>query len=645
VTACLLTAGSAFATGGACPSGAGYLTSAGNLSALSSFGVTSCYYIAANGSDSNSGTSTSSPWAHAPGMPSCTGNCAAITPAAGEGFIFRGGDSWDRSNFGMNWSWPGTSGHRIYLGVDSTWFSGSAWTRPIFDCGGTNCGGGNMVTLNETNAARTAGAPYVTLDDIEFKGMFTTNTSGAAPSHIQACAPDDVIMRVYIHGWSHAAGMTANPVLNGINMGCGAPQGVAGSSIHDNVIDGSDTSKDMLFGIDGNMVNVYDNYVAYVNTGIDGSFDTAHDNLVEYLQPCLFGCHQDGIYQQGPSYDMSHSLEYNNVVRHSTWSTSGGAVKLWYMGNIGSDYTGTGYVFNNVLYDNLAGNLFDSMGHNAINYGKLYVFNNSIQSGTDSAPGGDPISGDNGNRGGTAVIDQYGNHLISSASSTFNCNHFTCSADHDLLQTLSVANGEGYFDTSTYALEPPASCTASTCSTVGAGLNEQALCTAIAAFDPVAGKACQKDTTYACAYNESKHTVSCPARNPAPRPNGAWDVGAYQAAGGSAGTGAGGAAGAAGTSGSGGSITSGGTGGSLSAGGSAGSSISAGGSTAGTSSTAGGSAGANGANTSGNSGSCGCTAPGRKPVGSGALALLSWLGLVVLRRRRARLRIQATVRS
>ena len=38
------------------------------------------YYIAANGSDSNNGTSKTTPWLHAPGMPNCTSNCACDDP-------------------------------------------------------------------------------------------------------------------------------------------------------------------------------------------------------------------------------------------------------------------------------------------------------------------------------------------------------------------------------------------------------------------------------------------------------------------------------------------------------------------------------------------------------------------------------------
>lgn len=116
------------------------------------------YYVAANGSDSNNGTSESSPWQHAPGMTNCTANCAAKTPQPGDSFIFRGGDAWHRSAnvndandvaMGGTWNWtwsgsglgvtcnyPSATSTCIYLGVDTTtpWYNssvcGSSFCRP-----------------------------------------------------------------------------------------------------------------------------------------------------------------------------------------------------------------------------------------------------------------------------------------------------------------------------------------------------------------------------------------------------------------------------------------------------------------------------------------------------------------------------------
>ena len=173
--ACILSAGRAFAAGGACPSGANYTNPAnpaGSLVTLSSLGVTvGCYYISATTpsggvapSDSNTGTDELHPWLHAPGMANCSSNCAAVnfsqgTQLAGIGFIFHGGDTY---HFGQNtgdytggvWEWNpssggpyGTASHPIYLGVDPGWYSGGAWARPIFTADNSLCNSGTTGTM------------------------------------------------------------------------------------------------------------------------------------------------------------------------------------------------------------------------------------------------------------------------------------------------------------------------------------------------------------------------------------------------------------------------------------------------------------------------------------------------------------------
>jgi hypothetical protein len=114
------------------------------------------YYIAANGSDSNNGTSEASAWQHAPGMPACSNTCAGVTPQPGDIFIFRGGDAWHRSNTsatdnsanvytGGEWDWtwsgnslgtncnyPTTVSTCITLEGDGVWYNSSV-------CGASYC--------------------------------------------------------------------------------------------------------------------------------------------------------------------------------------------------------------------------------------------------------------------------------------------------------------------------------------------------------------------------------------------------------------------------------------------------------------------------------------------------------------------------
>lgn len=151
---------------------------------------TTHYISSATGSDSNSGTSEGSPWAHLPGMPAATSNAAAYSAVAGDQFILRGCDVWyntpGTSNFPIQLNHGGTFGNSIYIGVDKTWYNvtncPTTWNRPIFDghtsgassvgtqMGGTTSGcpaGGNMfVQFSASN---------ITLDWIEMRNLFYHN--------------------------------------------------------------------------------------------------------------------------------------------------------------------------------------------------------------------------------------------------------------------------------------------------------------------------------------------------------------------------------------------------------------------------------------------------------------------------------------
>lgn len=82
------------------------------------------YYVDyANGVDTNSGTSTSTPWKHAPGMLGCSNTCLSITPASGDIFYLKGNVTWPNASLGWLMSWNGTSGNPIYFGVLSSYFA------------------------------------------------------------------------------------------------------------------------------------------------------------------------------------------------------------------------------------------------------------------------------------------------------------------------------------------------------------------------------------------------------------------------------------------------------------------------------------------------------------------------------------------
>jgi hypothetical protein len=515
---CFLCAGRAFAAGGTCPSGANY-SGAAPFSAnatLGSLGVTTCYFVAANGSDSNDGASESTPWAHLPGMPTCTGNCGAHTPTAGEGYILRGGDTWNGSNFGFRWSWSGSASNPIYIGVDQGWYSGGSWSRPIWTCGGASCTGGSTTYYFVSNAS------YFSLDNIELTGLYSNAQGFGGAEYIYACGRYQIYENLYAHGWSHNPAITSSVAGQMFDSGCGT--NTTGMTFRYIVADGSDTSQDMMSVISLSAPNAYGNYFRYVSSGINACGDNWHDNVVEYLVNSIGGSHQDGLYNYGNCYS-STVVMYNNMVRNTNFPGSGGSVKFWISGL--APNTATFYVFNNVLYNDLPGNMVDMGGHFANPYGTVYFFNNTIDCGTDSTPGGCLI-GDNGNTGGSMTIHLSGNHWITTGPILSCLKTYECTETGDLLQTLSQAKSQGYTDSSPFAFQPTTA-SGSTITAAGAAATAArlSLCTTIGLVDASAGTACQSDTTYACTYNTMNHSVQCPARETIARaaePN----IGAYQ---------------------------------------------------------------------------------------------------------------------
>ena len=526
LVACLLYAGSAFAAGGTCPSGANYWdanvkANENTLVTLSSLGINSCYYISNTiGSDTDyDGTQETisgshGPWAHLPGMPTCTGNCAAHTPAAGEGYIIRGGDTWGNANLGIKWNWGGTSSAPIYIGVDPAWYSGDSWARPMFTCGGSPCAN---TSLGQYMLFINGPAPkgsYVTFDNIEWTGW---HQKGGYSPVIFVGSDHDIVENSYFHGWSRDSGETLDAgteiffsYIASPTLGASA---VAGSTFRYNVVDGSDTTKDMMTGVTS-AENVYNNVFNYLVVGIHGQLTNVHGNLVENVvysyQQINGGNHCDGIFMFSAFSNTQPFTQYmyNNVV-HDTVSGCG---ILW-LSTFTTCPSCVGYAFNNVDY-NILGFGSITVG-NHISYGSTgtyYVFNNSL-----SQSGGACIANsDNGSPGRS--ITYYGNnHCIGNASLICSGGGTTCvNSGTNLAQSAAQANKYGYSTTEQYLFSP----IAGNSPTVGAGTNFSSMCSTIPDM-------CS-DTSYP-TYDQMAHVVVMRAVVPRPAGGaGAWDIGAFE---------------------------------------------------------------------------------------------------------------------
>jgi hypothetical protein len=567
----------AFAAGGSCPSGANYLNPATNtLVTLSSLGITNCYYVAANGNDSNTGTDESHPWVDAPMMPNCSSSCATVQNQnngipPGTGLILRGGDTWHFGNSsaspytGGTWDFNvspypmGNSTNPIYVGVDQTWYSGGSWARPVLTADNPLCNGNTLgsncfsgtdsygqtyyyvntcayQTGSTNNMIDVSGLSYYVIDNLEMTGLCLSapgQTQGYSTYIRYGCVCNSgcsggiplILTNNYIHGASHlkyaapngSTGCTAGTVCFNLWAFQGSViNSSVGETIQKNVVDFADSDpvgEGLCFG---GFYNAAYNVFRYTTQCLPNPLHLFHDNLYEYF---FENGHSNLLEDIGESTGVN--AVYNNVFRHvEAQITSGGGAFLWLAPPAS---TTTDYIFNNLAYDvgNLEYlNIGGTAGNNA--QGSYTFFNDTWQSNNAQ-----PILRCDTYKNG-AVTDT-NNHYIDDQNYILGpCSTLTSTTD--LLMSNSTATNDGYTSSQTYAYSP----TSSGSPTVGTGTNENAsngaYCSALSTAGlSAAATACQSDLTYACSYAGNGAPPVCPARTVTARPpSGAWDIGAYE---------------------------------------------------------------------------------------------------------------------
>jgi hypothetical protein len=453
--------------------------------------ATTYYVDFSSGNDSYSGTSKSDPWQHAPGMYSCTANCGAADPQPGDSFIFKGGVTWPNASFPITWKWSGTSSAPIYIGVDKTWYTGSSWTRPIWDAGGAP-----MNNLSSTNQAfvNINGYSYVIFDNFEMKGFNWNNNSITGGCIGTAGSTYITVENVYVHRWTHTGSATAS--YFNCFYGDTNPPFALGSLLDHVVFDGSDST----------------------NGGDSGAFTYAWPS-VKY---CVIHNTPNALLLNGHG-EVAYNLIYNIMTdfgggHENAIEPLGGDGTLYVHDNVIHDIHGEAffagaspivYAWNNLWY-NLDGN---PPGIDArYNASTDYYFNNTIV----PKSGGDCFNGHGGTYRPTVIVAN--NHCITtnpsiwSPTSNYNVRWIT-----NILMSPTTAARQGYTSSETYAFSPAAG----TNSTVGAGTN-------LTSSWPSGYST--NDTTYACTEQTIFGVVQsvCPTRTAVARPSsGAWDVGAY----------------------------------------------------------------------------------------------------------------------
>ena len=325
------------------------------LLGLGSAAAATTHYIAGNGSDSNNGTSTATPWLHAPGMPNCSGTCASYTPQGGDKFILRGGDTWHFGNSGASpytggtWdvhNWYGTSAAScmfegtqtgcIYYGVDKTWFFGTSWARPILtgdNSTSTSYVGSCSHQSGAYNQLLNITTNYVIVDNFELTGICTQRTTGDTNA-----GSDDFIYiansgiagtgmafleNLYIHGWTSTSGAgTGNNTI-----ACSVFGGAGYNSlqtIDHVVIDGSDSKPGACgWGVFPSFYHFRDSMIRYITQGVGQWCHDIHDNIFEHIfnpdvptHGNVLECNSESDGTAAGQPANTPNVFYNNIMRH-----------------------------------------------------------------------------------------------------------------------------------------------------------------------------------------------------------------------------------------------------------------------------------------------------------------------------------------
>jgi hypothetical protein len=493
-------------------------TSGGTCPTSVPTGISNCYYADfVTGVDTNAGTSEAAPLQHLPGMVGCASNCAAITPAAGEGFILKGGVTWTKAALRWSWNWsgtgttssPGCTGSGcIYVGVDPSWYSGSSWARPILNAGG--------VAITPNNNILGIGEPgnYLIFDNIEFTGFYWSGSPAYGSANIglpggePGIGTNDTFEHLYIHGWSHdtLANGTSDDAC-GIDGDTSDPNSNANTILEYSVISGADTDRASCNGaVFGGPPYIAYNVLEYVASAmVIDSPVTVHDNLIQNVVSSFNTSTHENALEENFS---QNTTVYNNVFRH----IGSGALTLW----LAPDSGHTAYVFNNVIYDTDVGNVLDfAASLKTTPSGTIVFWNNTVECGQDSNPNAVCA----GPSSSITAVTLQNNHFITNAGSYWPTISVPLTQANNVLQTKATANGQGYTSSQTYAFSPTAAY--STNATPGQGTSAASLCAASGV------SACSNDTTYGVAYNTTNHTVSSPGRTTSSAWSNPPDVGAY----------------------------------------------------------------------------------------------------------------------
>jgi Right handed beta helix region len=164
-----------------------------------SLGLANTYYIDyRGGDDANPGSAKSSPWKKCPGM---KGFQAAYTHAAGDVFVFKGGEVWPAEALPLSIVVSGSVDNPDRYAADKSWFSGNSWTQPTLD---GQLGGKTLLFADM--------AEYFTLQDLRFINAGSLSANSVRGVEISNCGHIEIRDCVFaLESWGGLYLWTSQP--------------------------------------------------------------------------------------------------------------------------------------------------------------------------------------------------------------------------------------------------------------------------------------------------------------------------------------------------------------------------------------------------------------------------------------------------
>ena len=286
--------------------------------------------------------------------------------------------------------------------MDQTWYTGSTWARPILT-------GDNPINSSITlsscsyqvgslnNFFELGGLKYYIIDNFEMVGLCQSDVGQPGHHDIfvsygsicnSGCSGGIplILINLYMHGWSHVqfAGSNGSGSCTGSNVcfnifvfnGAVIGGGV-GESVHNNVVDGSDSDPGGAGLCFGGFYDVAYNVFRNTSQCVVGSIHLFHD-------------HMKTSTRMGTPMSLNRSLEtagtnavYNNVFRHLETAASSmrewqQSPLFWRRRAVAAAGGTTDYFFNNLIYD--VGNMeYFNIGNHGSTLGNYTIFSNTFQ--------------------------------------------------------------------------------------------------------------------------------------------------------------------------------------------------------------------------------------------------------------------------